>query len=77
MALKRMASPIESSETTGTGHLIKAAMPERQIEIELEALSPNATRMRAVAKRGAFLYDTATATEIITQTEKLLPVSAR
>lgn len=71
-ALKRMASPIESSEKTGEGELIRAAMPQRSIEVHIEPLSPNATRVRAVAKRGMFLHDTATAAEIISQTERAL-----
>jgi uncharacterized protein DUF3568 len=71
-ALKRMASPIESSEKTDEGELIKAAMPQRTIEVHIEPLSPNATRVRAVAKRGAFLHDTATAAEVISQTERAL-----
>jgi uncharacterized protein DUF3568 len=71
-ALKRMASPIESSEKTDEGELIKAVMPQRNIEVHIEPLSPNATRVRAVAKRGMFLHDTATASEIITQTERAL-----
>ncbi|HZR70295.1 MAG TPA: DUF3568 family protein [Burkholderiales bacterium] len=71
-ALKRMASPIESTEKTDEGELIKAAMPERSIEVRIESLSPNATRVRAVAKRGMFLHDTATAAEIISQTERAL-----
>jgi hypothetical protein len=71
-ALKRMASPIDSSEKTDEGQVIKASMPHRSIEVHIEPLSPNATRVRAVAKRGAFLHDTATASEIITQTERAL-----
>ena len=71
-ALKRMASPIESTEKTDEGELIKAAMPQRSIEVHIEPLSPNATRVRAVAKRGVFLHDTATASEVITQTERAL-----
>jgi hypothetical protein len=71
-ALKRMASPIESTEKTEQGELIKAVMPQRHIEVHIESLSANATRVRAVAKRGAFLHDTATASEVITQTERAL-----
>lgn len=40
--------------------------------MELEAISPNITRMRTVAKKGPLFYDSATATEIILQTEKAL-----
>ena len=45
-------------------------MPGRKIEIALESLSGNATRVRAVASLGFMRYDTATADEIIKQTEK-------
>jgi len=71
-ALKRMATPIDSTEKTDDGELIKASMPQRSIEVHIEPLSPNATRVRAVAKRGMFLHDTATAAEVITQTERAL-----
>src|SRR5262245_19890024 len=72
-ALKRMGIKVDQKEN----ELIKAATPERDIEIELETLSANTTRMRAVAKRNIFLYDSATAAEIIQQTEKLLKPQQR
>lgn len=71
-ALKRMGIKVESVKKVEGGESIKAATPDRQIEIELESISASATRMRAVAKQGSLLYDSATATEIILQTEKLL-----
>ena len=71
-ALKRMGIKVDSAQTTDTGELIKASTSGRQIEIELEGISVNATRMRTIAKNGSLLYDSATATEIILQTEKLL-----
>jgi Protein of unknown function (DUF3568) len=71
-ALKRMGFKVESDEKTQTGDLIKAAAGDRQLEIELEAVSSSATRIRAVVKTGALLYDGSTATEVILQTEKLL-----
>lgn len=71
-ALKRMGIKVESAETTDSGELIKGSATGRQIEIELENISFNTTRMRAVAKNGTLLYDSATATEIILQTERLL-----
>jgi hypothetical protein len=40
---------------------------ERQIEIELGAISSRTTRLRVVAKDGIFFKDKATATEIISQ----------
>ncbi len=49
--------------------MAKAGDPN--IEIELEALTPNTTRMRVVAKKdGGMIVDSSTAVEIITQTEK-------
>lgn len=71
-ALKRMGIKVESAETTDSGEVIKASATGRQIEIELQKISVNTTRMRAIAKNGTLLYDSATATEIILQTEKLL-----
>jgi hypothetical protein len=71
-ALKHMAITLDSAEKTETGDLIKARTPNRQIEIELESISVSTTRMRTAAKNGSILYDSATATEIIQQTERLL-----
>ncbi len=76
-ALKRMASEVHGTEKIETGLRINASMPERKIEIDIEPLSENVTRVRAVAHKGVFRHDTATATEIITQTEKLMGVSPR
>lgn len=75
-ALKRMSIKVDSTEKIEGGELIKAATPDRQIEIELESISASTTRMRTVAKKGSLLYDSATATEIILQTEKLLNSNA-
>ena len=53
----------------------RARLGRREIEVELEMLSAQATRMRVVARDGGlFSYDGATATEIIVQTEKGLGV---
>ena len=76
-ALKRMGINVDSAQTTDKGELIKASTSDRQIEIELEGISVNATRMRTIAKNGSLLYDSATATEIILQTEKLLANAQR
>jgi hypothetical protein len=70
-ALGRMAIKIDARETTGTGEKIKARAGDREIEIELESLSPKTTRMRSTARSGIFM-DAATATEIVLQTEKAL-----
>lgn len=72
-ALKRMAIKVESIGRIDNGEIIKARAADRSIEIELEALTPNTTRMRAVARKdGGVIVDSATAVEIIIQTEKLL-----
>lgn len=72
-ALKRMAIKVESTEKTSTGQRIKATAADRSIEIELDALTANTTRMRAVARKdGGIIVDSATAVEIIVQTEKAL-----
>ena len=70
-ALNRMGiNGISSSKEEGMD-VIKAKAAGREIEIQLERLSANTTRMRTVARNG-FFYDSATATEIILQTEKAL-----
>ena len=71
-ALKRMGIKYESSQTTKEGEVIKAKANDRDIEIALDVISPNTTRMRTIAKKGALFYDSATSTEIILQTEKAL-----
>lgn len=68
-ALHRMSIKVASRSKIEGGDLIRARSGDRDMEIELEAISPNTTRMKAVARKGA-LYDTATAMEIILQTER-------
>jgi hypothetical protein len=74
-ALNRMGIKIGAIAKTEQGKAIAATGNEREIEVELEVISSNATRMRTVAKQGFFFKDRATATEIILQTEKVLGVS--
>jgi Protein of unknown function (DUF3568) len=74
-ALNRMGIKVAATAKTEQGKAIAATGNEREIEVELEVISSNATRMRTVAKQGFFLKDRATATEIILQTEKVLGVS--
>jgi hypothetical protein len=45
------------------------------IEVEFEALTPKTTRMRVVADSEGLIKDSATATEIILQTERALPAT--
>jgi hypothetical protein len=51
---------------------VTAKSDKRTIEIELEPISTNTTRMRVTAKSSFFTYDSATAEEIISQTRKSL-----
>jgi hypothetical protein len=71
-ALNDMGMEIGATEKTDEGKAIKAKGLDRQIEIELQAISPKTTRIRTVAKEGFFFKDRATATEIILQTERIL-----
>lgn len=71
-ALSRMGIRLASSERTDGNEVLKASAKDRDIEIVLEPVSANTTRMKVVAKNGGVFYDSATATEIIMQTERIL-----
>lgn len=71
-ALNNMGIRVSDKLKTDAGEMIKATGTDREIEIELEVVSPKTTRIRTVAKQGWFFKDRATATEIIVQTEKVL-----
>ena len=72
-ALNRMQIKVVESKRNGGTEFIKAKAADRDIDIELEALTPNTTRMLVVAKKDhGILRDGATATEIILQTEKIV-----
>jgi len=70
-ALNKMGIKVNSTLKENGAEVIKANAADREIEVELESLSPNTTRIRTVAKKG-FFYDSATSTEIILQTERAL-----
>ncbi len=71
-ALDRMGMAVKARDNTDQGKVIHASGADREIEVELESISPKTTRIRTVAKQGTFFRDRATATEIILQTEKVL-----
>src|SRR5574337_131210 len=71
-ALNRMAIKVDSTEKRQTGEITEATAADRQTGTELGALSQKTTRVSAVARRDAFLVDSATAVEIIVQTERSL-----
>jgi len=72
MTLERMDIPVNGGQDTQDGRTILAKAADREIEIELDKLTPRTTRMRVVAKRNFLIRDRATATEIILQTDQTL-----
>lgn len=71
-ALEAMGITLDSFGTLDYGEVIFARAEGRTVEIELEAISHRATRLRVATKNGGFFYDSATANEILAQTEKAL-----
>jgi len=72
-AFHRMQVRVVESKRDGSTLTITARAGDRDIEVELEALTPNTTRMMVTAKKdGGILRDGATATEVILQTEKIV-----
>jgi len=71
--LRKMQIKVIETKREDNKELIMARAADRDIEIEIEALTPNTTRITVVAKKdGGLFRDSATATEIILQTEKLV-----
>lgn len=71
-ALGRMGIKVAGREKSQGSEVLRASASDREIEITLEPISANATRMRVLARNGGLFYDSATATEIILQTERSL-----
>ena len=76
VALDRMGIAVKAHERYEGGEKLSAASDNRAIEIEVEAISGNATRVRIAASAGGPFYDTATANEIIAQTQRVLESAA-
>lgn len=76
VALDRMGLNIQSHARYESGEVIVAASDNRTIEIELEPVSSAATRVRIAARNGGPFLDTATANEIIAQTQRVLDSAA-
>lgn len=68
-ALRKMDLKVQPSEPSQNGAVptINATGQDRQIEIVLEPISPQTTRVRVIAKDGILFKDKATAAEIIYQ----------
>ena len=72
-ALGRMQIKVVEAKQDGNREIIRARAYDRDIEIEIESLTPNTTRVTVTAiKDGGLVRDAATATEIVLQTEKLV-----
>src|SRR5205814_1452732 len=71
-ALDAMGIKVEAVLDIENGQEIVASAEKRSIYIDLEPISPKATRIKVAAKNGGILYDNATATEIVLQTEKAM-----
>lgn len=71
-ALERMDITLVSTAKQDNIEIINAAASGRTIQIQFEPLTTNTTRMRVTAKNGGLIYDSATATEIILQTERVM-----
>jgi hypothetical protein len=69
--LKRMDIAVGSIQKIELGVSITARAADREIEVQLESISSNTTRMRTTVRSGITM-DSATATEIIIQTDKTL-----
>ena len=75
-ALGRMQIKVLKAKRDGSTEVIEAKAGDREVDIELEALTPTTTRMMVTAKKdGGLLRDGATATEVILQTERQLGTS--
>jgi hypothetical protein len=70
-ALERMRIQLVSDSMLDKSNIrfVTAKTNERKIEIQLEPISPNTTRMRVIAKSSGIFYDASTAEEIIQQTK--------
>ena len=72
-AFNRMQIRVVNAKHNGSTDTIVAKAGDRDIEVELEALTPATTRMLVTAKKdGGLMRDGATATEVILQTEKFV-----
>ncbi len=71
-ALNRMEIRIGTMWKEDGNQMVSARAHDREIEIVLEPISSNSTRMRVIARNSGVFFDHATAAEIILQTERML-----
>lgn len=70
--LASMGMSISAVDVRGRREILKARSSSREVEIELEAVNKSSTRARVAARSSGLLYDDATASEILRQTERVL-----
>jgi hypothetical protein len=75
-ALERMGLSLDSSTAQEGSEIIVARAPSREIELELEPITKQATRLRVTARGSSLFYDNATAVELVQQTGKMLDAAA-
>jgi hypothetical protein len=75
VALERMDIKIASTTRQDKIEILNAMASGRSIQVQIEPLTSNTTRMRVTATTGGLIYDSATATEIILQTERVMDSS--
>ena len=71
-AAERMGLVLGGTSSIETGEIIQASAPNRAIEIELEPITQQATRLRVTARSSGWFVDNATAAELVSQTERIL-----
>ena len=69
-ALDQMAFAVDTEEKTSEGERIVARGNGREVEAQLESVTPKTTRMTVVVREGVFWKDRATAVEIVEQTSR-------
>ncbi|MEX2449882.1 MAG: DUF3568 family protein [Rhodospirillales bacterium] len=74
--LTKMEMEITGDKQVERNRRITAKAIDREISIDLEPLTPNATRMQVTVEENAIFKDAATATEIIVQTANALEEQA-
>ena len=76
-ALERMGFDMDGATSFEGGEVvIYGRAQNREIEIELEPITKQATRLRVTARGGSILYDNATALELVKQTGKIIEAAA-
>lgn len=71
-AFERMGITLNATTQIEGGEIIAGRAHNREIEVEIEPITKHATRLRVTAKGSGFLYDHATAVELVQQTKDVL-----